>query len=44
MRDAKRDLLRLKNLKQSKSYTSNIDFKWLVNTIFSRRADKTNDD
>lgn len=33
MRDAKRDLLRLKNLKQTKSYTSNTDFKWLVDTL-----------
>lgn len=33
MRDAKRDLLRLKSLKQSKSYACNVDFKWLVNTL-----------
>ena len=33
MRDAKRDLLRLKNLKQTKAYTSNTDFKWLVDTL-----------
>jgi hypothetical protein len=33
MRDAKRDLLRLKNLKQTTRYVCDSDFNWLVNTL-----------